>query len=229
MRYRSSIVSVLGILLLANASFAQEPGLDPPVMPATPAEGAPRPKTEAPGPEEAAPAPAAPQYPAPYEAPPEGEREREANNSIYVEGLGPGLLYSVNYERILGDFALRGGFGYVSLGASVNDGMGSGGSSRASLITVPLTATYIGIGSKKHIFELGGGITVVHVGAGVDTFATDESKSASASATEFLGHFVFGYRLQPPEGGFMLRTGISPIFGGGVVIPLPYIALGGTF
>src|SRR5690242_3450964 len=39
------------------------------------------------------------------EAPPAGpEKERSAKNAIYVEGLGAGGLYSVNYERVFGDF-----------------------------------------------------------------------------------------------------------------------------
>jgi hypothetical protein len=69
----------------------------------------------------------------------------------------------------------------------------------------------------------------VRIGAGASTFAADDSRTATDSATVFLGHTVIGYRLQPPDGGFMLRTGLSPVFGKGVVLPWPYIALGGTF
>jgi len=150
--------------------------------------------------------------------------ERTANNSIYIEGLGPGILWSVNYDRNFGDFAGRAGFGYVSLSAG-----GGTSEAHASLITVPLTITYLGIGSKKNMFEIGGGVTILHAGAGVSSFAVDDKKTESSSTTLFLGNMVFGYRLQPPENGFLLRTGISPIFGGGAFIPLPYLALGGTF
>ena len=192
-------------------------------MPATPEESG----------KQAAPlAPTATNEQAPEEAPVEeapDEDDREAKNSIYAEGLGPGILYSINYDRIVGDFALRAGFSYVSLSVSSTDGMGNGASSKGTFVTVPLTATYIGIGSKKHIFEIGGGVTVVHLGAGVQTFAADDSKSASGSANVFLGNMILGYRMQPPDGGFVLRAGLSPIFGGGVVVPLPYLALGGTF
>ena len=161
---------------------------------------------------------------------PQAPAERTANNSIYIEGLGPGLLYSINYDRNIGDFAVRGGFGYLSLSSSVSDSSG-GSEGHGSFITVPLTVTYLGLGSKKHMFELGGGVTVVHASAGVSTFATDDASSTkeSDSATLLFGNMIFGYRLQPPDGGFLLRTGLSPVFGHGFFFPLPYLALGGTF
>ena len=184
----------------------------------------------------AAPAPAANEPPPPggYPPPPPGyygpeqPAEREAKNSIYIEGLGPGILYSINYDRTFGDFAGRVGFSYIALSASANSGTQSS-EAHASFITVPLTLTYLGIGSKKNIFEIGAGATIVHVGAGASTFATDHRESDSSSDTLLFGDLIFGYRLQPPDGGFLLRTGISPIFGHGVFIPLPYLALGGTF
>jgi hypothetical protein len=42
---------------------------------------------------------------------------------------------------------------------------------------------------------------------------------------------VVGYRFQPPGGGFVLRTGLSPVFAGSSipVLPWPYLALGGAF
>lgn len=166
-----------------------------------------------------------PGYPPPgYPPPPPPPSERTANNSIYLELLGPGLLYSINYDRTFGDFAARAGFSYLALSAS-----NSGGEAHGSFITVPLTVSYLGIGSKKNMFEIGAGATILHVGAGVSTFAADSSKSESASTTLVLGDMIFGYRLQPPDGGFMLRTGLSPFFGQGAFIPLPYLSLGGTF
>ena len=63
---------------------------------------------------------------APEDLPPPNEPvharpKRTANNSIFVEGFGNGALYSVNYERILGDtnISLRAGFGYVHIGSRV--------------------------------------------------------------------------------------------------------------
>ena len=52
---------------------------------------------------------------------PASAQERTAVNSVFAEGLGPGLLYSLNYERTLeNDFGLRLGVSYMSFGASVS-------------------------------------------------------------------------------------------------------------
>ena len=165
-------------------------------------------------------------YPPPpgayYPPPPPQNQERTAFNSLYIEGLGPGFFYSFNYDRIISDIALRVGFGYISISAGTNTTNG-----HAYWLAIPFDVNYIGIGSKKHIFEIGGGGTVLAIGAGGSSLGVDSN--ANESATYFFGHLIAGYRLQPPEGGFMLRTGISPIIGHGVFLPWPYIALGGTF
>ena len=166
--------------------------------------------------------------PSPY-APPLAETERTANTSIYAEGLGPGFLYSLNLDHIVGDFAVRVGFSYLSLTVTSTSSSGSA-TDTGSLLLVPITVSYLGIGSKKNMLELGAGATIIHVHAGASLFGFNSSnESASASATTATAVALIGYRLQPPDGGFMLRVGLSPIFGSGFVIALPYIALGGAF
>ena len=210
------ISGLLSVSVLTSlAASAQEP---------PPASAAPLPPA-APPPPGYAPAPAgyAPQ-PQGY-VPPPSTGERTANNSIYVEGLGPGLFYSVNYDRTYEDFAGRIGFGYVSVSAS-----GGSSNAHASVITVPITVSYLGIGSKRNMFEVGAGATVVRWGAGASSFAADENRTANASDTSVWGTVMLGYRLQPPDGGFLLRAGLSPIIGAAsTVIPWPYLSLGGCF
>jgi hypothetical protein len=221
MRTRYFLASLSVAMFVALAAGAQTDSGD---AAAPPAAG------EPPPPPGGYPPPPPGGYPPPppgYYAP-EEPTEREAKNSIYIEGLGPGILYSINYDRTFGDFAGRVGFSYIGLSASANSGT-ERSEAHASFITVPLTLTYLGIGSKKNIFEIGAGATIVHVGAGASTFATTNAKSESSSESLLFGDLIFGYRLQPPDGGFLLRTGLSPIFGHGVFIPLPYLALGGTF
>ena len=111
-----------------------------------------------------------------------GEEERTANNAVYVEGLGPGILYSINYERSLSDFALRVGFGYVSVSATSNSGSTQTQAS-ASIITVPITLSYLGVGSKTNIFELGVGATILHAGEGASSIDTDSSATAAHNQT----------------------------------------------
>ena len=45
--------------------------------------------------------------------------DRSATNSIFLEGGGSDLAYSLNYERIFeNDFGLRVGFSYLSISAT---------------------------------------------------------------------------------------------------------------
>jgi hypothetical protein len=153
--------------------------------------------------------------------------ERTAPNAIYLDLGGPGLIYSLNYDRAFGDVAVRLGFSYISISATATSGTSTATAS-ATMITVPLTASYIGIGSKTHIFELGAGLTFMYLGAGADgLYGSDESASASAFLP--VGTALVGYRLQPKDGGFMFRVGASPLFGAGGALPWGYLSLGATF
>jgi len=227
-------IAVCGGVAVICATFAF-PALAQ--KPAAPQPGAPPGYAPPPGappaaPPGYAPPPSAPPgyAPPPYGAPPPGyypppppeSQERTALNGLYFEFLGPAILYSINYDRVISDFALRVGFGYVSLSAST-----SSAQAHAYFATFPFDVNYIGIGSKKHMFEIGGGATVLLVGQGASLVGVDSNDSASQTAV--YGHLNIGYRLQPPHGGFMLRTGISPLIGSGGFLPWPYVALGGTF
>jgi hypothetical protein len=156
---------------------------------------------------------------------PRGEEERTANNAIYLELLGPGGFYSVNYDRAFGDFAGRIGFSYMSISAST--GLES---ASASWLGVPLTFSYLGIGSKNHMLEVGAGVTLWSFGAGASAFGAG---ATGASALLIAPTGVFGYRMQPKDGGFFFKAGLSPIFlfGGDASVfwPAPHIGLGGTF
>ena len=79
---------------------------------------------------------------------------READNSLYLELGGSGAVYSLNYERFVhDDVSLRVGFGYVSLkGANIDGGTVT---ADVSMLTIPVTASYLGIGSGNHRLELG--------------------------------------------------------------------------
>jgi hypothetical protein len=160
------------------------------------------------------------------------DEERTANNALYAEGLGAGLFYSLNYERSFGDFAGRIGFGYLSVSASSSDPNGQESSSAsASIFTVPLTISYLGIGTKTNIFELGAGATILHVGEGASFVDTDSSSTASGSTTLVLPHVVVGYRHMPPDGGFLFKAGVTALVAGDSipVLPWPYVAFGAAF
>lgn len=206
------LVSLVGIGLSAPALAQEAP--PPAAAPAPEAAPAAAPAAEAP-------APAEPPPPAEVEEEPKAADEREANNALYVELLGASLFYSINYDRRIGDLAIRAGLMYFSVSSGTT---ASGDSASASWLGFPISVMY-NIGSIKHSFEVGAGITIHHFGGSVNTLGVESSDSA----TLVLGHGILGYRFQPPRTGFFLRAGLSPIVGSGVFLPWPHVGLGATF
>ncbi|HVZ33121.1 MAG TPA: hypothetical protein VG963_11895 [Polyangiaceae bacterium] len=158
------------------------------------------------------------------------EHTREAKNAIYLDLLGPGLLYSINYDReILDDVSVRIGFSYFSYGVSVSAGNASE-SGKFSYLSIPITASYLGVGSENNMLEVGGGGMIMNFKGNGLLKADDTSASASGSITTFAMTGIVGYRHQPSDGGFVFRVGASPVvtFGYGV-IPWGYLSLGAAF
>jgi len=161
-----------------------------------------------------------------------------APNSIYAEGLGAGLAYSLNYERLVADeVAVRAGFSYMSFGASATSG-GQTASASATFMTFPITASYLGVRSGKHALELGGGTTLMSASGS----ASGIGASSSGSGFGALGTAMVGYRIHPLDGaGFNFRVGAMALMGKGVslsaandpaafgVIPWFYLSLGASF
>ena len=159
--------------------------------------------------------------------------DRTANNSVFLEGGGPGLLYSINYERIFeNDFGMRVGFSYQSFSATASGG-GSSASASASFITVPVIASYLGVASGNHALELGAGATAVFASGS----ASGMGMAASGSGMTALGTAIVGYRRQAVDGGFQFRVGLEALVGKGLalsnpnpdswgVIPWMYLSLG---
>ncbi len=194
----------LSALALTHHAWAQSsPPPEPaqPLPPLPPASSAPLAQPE--------PEPAATQAAEPRS--PVEPGERAAPNAIYVEGMGPAIFYSLNIEHDFGDAAGRIGVGGLSTGGS-------------TWVAVPITLSYIGFGSKKNIFEIGAGAVIQYFNSNTTTLTFTSNGSPYV-----LGTIIFGYRFQPPKGGFLLRAGFSPIFGAGGFIPWPHFALGAAF
>lgn len=127
--------------------------------------------------------------------------------TFYVELLGSGIIYSFNYDhRVARHAALR---------AGIEAWGGNGG----GVFAVPVTASAL-IGSGKGCFEIGGG-PVFLGGAG--------TVSAEDFSDEILISTFVAFRLQPPQGGFFMRAGIGPVFGGGDWIIWPAVSFGYSF
>jgi|SRR5688572_19970634 len=157
--------------------------------------------------------------------------ERAAKNAIYADLLGPGLFYSINYDRMLTeDLSARIGFSYLSFGASAGDGGGNSVQAEFSYWAVPITVSYLGIGSENNMLEVGGGPIIMNV-SGSGVIETDDTASGvEPSATLLAMTGMVGYRHQPADGGFVFRIGASPVmaFGAGV-LPWGYLSLGAAF
>jgi hypothetical protein len=109
-------------------------------------------------------------------------QENKLKNAVFVEVLGNGLWYSLNYEhRILNKGLARIGLGLTS-----------------ESLTVPITFGGL-IGESKNFFELGVGATVnMH-----------ELGEGGVRAIFITG--TIGYRYEKPNGKFFFRTGFTPL------------------
>ncbi len=153
----------------------------------------------------------------------------QTQNAIFIELGGNAVLYSLNYDRLLGqDYGFRVGFGYlgVSSGSQNNDGT----SASASLLIIPATLNYFlashsdgKVGSSK--FELGAGIVLVDLSANVSGGGIGNAFSKSG----FGGTATIGYRYQPYDGGVLFRIAFTPVFGSVGFLPWAGISFGFTF
>lgn len=136
-------------------------------------------------------------------------------NSFYLELVGMGRLYSVNYDRLFTEnFGARIGFMYFAADqfAFFND---------VEILLIPTTLNFL-VGTGKHKFELGAGPVFISGSSGF--FGSDP---VSGSGVGWTG--TIGYRYQKDEGGFMWRIGFTPLLAGGKFFPSGGISLGFSF
>jgi hypothetical protein len=145
-------------------------------------------------------------------------------NSVYVEIIGSGLVWSINYDNLVSNHvALRAGVGYLGLGTSSS---GTNYQSvTASILTIPLTASYLfssdGPPLSSHKFELGAGLTLVSISGSFSSFST--------SGFGLIGTAILGYRYQPADGGVLFRADVTPWFGSGAFLIAGGLSIGYTF
>lgn len=195
---RASHLAALSMLLVAS-STASSALADEEIPTARPAP----PPVEEPPPNTAPPTPVAREGVGAY-----------TDNALFLELGGPAVLYSVNYDRRLGDFfSLRVGASYLGINA---------GSTRATAVLVPITFHVLVGGRSWSHFEIGAGAMPAFGSV------TTSSKSG-ASAAGVAGVGVVGYRLQPPDGGFFFRANLNVLVADGMALPWPGLSFGATF
>ena len=116
-------------------------------------------------------------------------------NQVYLELGGNGVIYSINYERLLSEnFSLRGGFG-ITPGFFFVEG---------TFIDIPVTASYL-IGSERSKLEMGLGATFL-ASSNVEVFGLDSNDQSLIILTG-----IVGYRYISPS-GFVFRIFFTPLY-----------------
>lgn len=151
----------------------------------------------------------------------DAERKTLAPNSIYVEGLGAALLYSLNYERVFADrIGLRLGLSYFPEFTWTEE---DGRVTRTERgLVVPLMVDYLGLRKGRNVLELGAGASVAF---------------GFESGTDVAGTALVGYRFHPLDHGFQFRIGLMLVVfqGAGVnenrigALPWTYLSFGYAF
>ena len=129
------------------------------------------------------------------------------NNTIYLELLGNGLLYSLNYDRMVTDnISVRAGYG----GLTVSNSTVSSGvivTEDIKITLIPVLANYLR-GEGNHKLEIGGGIVLVSLDYTGNVADVDFSLAADGAIP--TGNL--GYRYQKSEGGFFFKASLCPFF-----------------
>jgi hypothetical protein len=122
-------------------------------------------------------------------------------NAVYFEGLGQGLLYSVNFDhRFAESIAVRVGVSRFTI-EFISD---------VSITTIPLMVEYLPGHGSSHL-EIGLGLIPVYGSISSKFFRTPEG---SAGAWVILATATLGYRYQPVNEGILFRIGLTPLMGG---------------
>jgi hypothetical protein len=133
-----------------------------------------------------------------------GQDSRSANNSLYLELLGNGGLYSLNYDRMLtNNVGVRLGVSRFGFDAATLD-QDLDAHAKISVSTLTFMTNYL-VGKGKHCLELGVGAMGVFASADVDGVG-------GVSGEGFSGTGTIGYRIQPLDGGFLFRVGFTPAY-----------------
>ncbi|MGM0558522.1 MAG: hypothetical protein ACQEVA_19205 [Myxococcota bacterium] len=127
--------------------------------------------------------------------------EPSPRQSVYLELGGPGIAYSVNYERFIGPhWSIRAGGSVFSLVESeTRDAM--------TAFVAPVTGQYLFFDGAHHL-ELGGGLHAGMFRSTLNTYGQAETFGLIAATG------VAGYRYQQPDGGWLFRATFTPIYWG---------------
>jgi len=134
-------------------------------------------------------------------------------NTVYFELFGNGLVYSVNYDRMVTDnISVRAGYGGLTISNLSYDETLGFINEDIKITMIPLLGNYL-MGESNHKLEIGGGVVMVMVDYSGNVADIDFSIGADGAVP--TGNI--GYRYQKPEGGLFFKASLCPFFGEEVV------------
>jgi len=131
----------------------------------------------------------------------EKDSAKIAKNTFFIEGLGNGFWYSVNYDRILlykNNTKITGRLGVSFLYKSILN-------SNDNIWAIPFEMNILM--GKKHHFEFGLGITYSY---GANSYGDYYGRIFNSSSLWLMPRII-GYRFQKRQGSFFIKAGI-PVF-----------------
>ena len=131
-----------------------------------------------------------------------------SQNIVHLEMLGPGLIYSLNYERMLSEkFSARIGMGVLNTEGEIDIETGDNTTvievdkdEAIRMTAIPIGVNYLMGGNHK--FEVGVGATILKFEGGQNVDILGQDLEA-----DFVGYYYgFGYRYQKTTSGLFFRT-----------------------
>ncbi|MBO0932835.1 hypothetical protein [Fibrella aquatilis] len=133
------------------------------------------------------------------------------NKAVYLEGLGSGLLLSVNYDfrfrNTQDGLGMRIGVGGLSVAATATNNNGTTSPARLGVVTMPILLNYL-VGKGRVAFEMGAGVTPIYLSA---TKYQTNNEFVQNSNFGVLGTLNAGLRVQPIRNGVVFRLDWTPM------------------
>lgn len=140
--------------------------------------------------------------------------QKYAKNALYLELAGKGFYYSINYERNLFNIgektSIKGSIGFCAFPSMTPV--------RSSFdYTIPLSISLQQHIAKNHHISLGVGSTYFNylintIDISNSNINKEPIQVKLQTIQEWFGHINLDYRYNKPEGGLLLKGGITPLF-----------------
>ena len=136
-----------------------------------------------------------------------------SKNILYLELLGKGFFYSVNYERNAVQFNDLIGLN-LSTGIGIFPGLTS--IEKSVDVFIPLECNF-SLSKNSHHFVVGYGTTywrykINYIEINNSNLAQQPIQPTLVAVNEWFAHMVLEYRFQKTSGGILFKVGYTPLF-----------------